>query len=170
MRGRTRTSLGVRLREGVRVDSGQILLLTIGYAMIALALVLVIASASAVHLERKSLLALAEGAALDAADAVDLDLFYGPDALTDSPEERSFAGLVPLSDDGVREAVVEHLRTAPAAEGMAALAIGEPTGSPDGRSAQVTLVALARPPFVPWVLVGWSEGIALRVTAAARVG
>ena len=157
-------------RGGCDPDAGQILLLTIGYAMIALALVLVIGSASAVHLERKSLLALAEGAALDAADAVDLDLFYGADSFLDAVGEGSFAGLVPLSDAAVREAAVEYLRDAPAAAGITGLAIGEPTGSPDGRSARVTLVALARPPLVPWVLVGWSEGIALQVTATARAG
>ncbi|GAA4416971.1 hypothetical protein GCM10023169_12540 [Georgenia halophila] len=48
------------------------------------------------------------------------------------------------------------------------LAVAEPTGTPDGTTAEVTLVARSRPPLVPWALVPWSDGITLRVTAGAR--
>lgn len=155
-------------------ESGQIMVLTIAYAMLALALVLVLASASAVHIERKQLLALADAAALDAADAIDLDAFYagvlgagsgpvGGDTTDDAPA-------VPLSDESVRTAVTAYLATAPAAGGIAGLAVGEPTGAPDGFTAQVTLTGVARPPLLPWVLAPWSDGISLRVTSSARAG
>jgi hypothetical protein len=136
------------------------MILALAYALIALALVLVIASASAVHIERKQLLALADAAALDAADAVDLDLFYG-----DHPAPR---GSVPLTDSSVRSAVQRHFAQAPSAAGLSGLAISEPTGTPDGITAEVSLRATARPPFVPWALIGWADGIPLHVTSSAR--
>jgi hypothetical protein len=128
--------------------------------------VLVVASASAVHIERKRLLALADGAAADAADAIDVAAYY---AAAGSPEE---ATRVPLSDASVEAAVQEYLRAVPSAlvGEFDALRVGEPTGTPDGTRAQVTLTATARPPLVPWVLLPWSDGIALRVTSTAQAG
>ncbi len=158
-------------------ESGQIMLLTIAYALLALALVLVLASASAVHIERKQLLALADAAALDAADAVAAERFYLGDLSGVATEveaaQRGAVGggaVVPLTVATVRAAVVDHLEAAPAARGITGLRIGEPTGTPDGVTAEITLIAVARPPFVPWALVGWSEGIALRVSSSARAG
>lgn len=143
-------------------ESGQIMILSLAYALIALALVLVVASASAVHIERKQLLALADAAALDAADAVDLDLFYGDHA---TPR-----GSVPLTDSSVRSAVERHLVRSPSSARLRGLAIAEPTGTPDGVTAEVSLRARARPPFVPWVLIGWADGVPLHVTSSARAG
>jgi hypothetical protein len=37
-------------------------------------------------------------------------------------------------------------------------------------TARVTLTAVARPPFLPWALIGWSDGIALHATSDARAG
>ena len=154
-------------RSADDAEAGQVMILAIAFGLLALALVLVIASASAVHIERKQLLALADAAALDAADALDLDAFYdlGPGEVDDT---RGYS--VPLTDQGVRDAASAHLVAAPSAAGITGLAIGEPTGTPDGTTAQVTLTARARPPFVPWALVGWSDGIPLRVTSSARAG
>lgn len=140
------------------------MILTIAFALIAMALVLVVAAASAVHLERKQLLALADAAALDAADAIDLDRYYGEGV------GGAGSGPVPLTGENVRAAVVEHLAASPSASGLHGLVIGEPTGTPDGATAQVTLGAVARPAFVPWVLVGWADGVPLRVTSSARAG
>lgn len=160
-----------RLTGADRRESGQIMLLALAFAALALALVLVLASASAVHIERKQLLALADAAALDAADAVDLAAFYGDTVLPgDAADPRAGAGLVPLTDRTVRDAVQSHLAASPAAAGVSAVRVGEPTGTPDGVTAEVTLTAIARPPFIPWALVGWSDGIALRATSTARAG
>ncbi len=167
---RTR-ALRSRMAAGEESDAGQILLLTLAYALIALSLVLVIASASAVHIERKQLLALADAAALDAADAIDLELFYGSgDEAAGRRPDGVTALVVPLSNSGVRDAAAQHLAGAPSAAGLPGLAILEPTGTADGTTAQVTLGAVVRPPFIPWALVGWSDGIALRVTSSARAG
>lgn len=147
---------------GENRESGQIMMLSLAYALIALALILVIASASAVHIERKQLLALADAAALDAADAIDLEVFYGGGAAE--------PGSVPLTDSTVRAAVVRHVATSPSAAGLVGVAVAAPTGTPDGATAQVTLRAVARPPFVPWVLVGRAGGIPLQATSSARAG
>jgi hypothetical protein len=143
-------------------DSGQIMILSIGYALIAMVLVLVLAAASAVHLERKQLLALADAAALDAADAIDLDRYYAGAA------GDAGADPVTVTDASVRAAVARHISTAPSATGLARLQVAEPTGTPDGSTVQVTLTAVARPAFVPWVLAGHADGVPLRVTSSAR--
>jgi hypothetical protein len=149
------------VRRRGRAEDGQITLLSIGFVLVALALVLVVASASSVHIERKRLLALADAAAADAADAVAAGEYYGGAGGPGAPG-------VPLSDDSVLAAVNEHLVASPLADRFAGLAVGAPTGTPDGRRAEVTLTATAQPPLVPWVLVPWSDGIGLRVTVSAR--
>lgn len=148
-------------RAAVDGERGSITLLAVGFAVLALAVVLVVATASAVHLERKRLLSLADGAAADAATAVDLGRYY-----TQAGEETR----VPVTDTTVEAAVADHLQVAPAAARLAGLAIVEPTGTPDGITAEVSLAAVAHPPFLPWPLMPWSDGIALRVTATARAG
>ncbi|MFH5822327.1 hypothetical protein [Georgenia sp. AZ-5] len=139
------------------------MLLSLGFGVLVLALVLVVASASAVHIERKRLLALADAAAADAADAMDVAAYYAAEG---SPATR-----VPLSDASVDAAVRDHLAAAPMVTAQFDdLRVAEPTGTPDGTTAQVTLTAVARPSLVPWALVPWADGVGLRVTASARAG
>ncbi|WP_230976421.1 pilus assembly protein TadG-related protein [Georgenia wutianyii] len=140
-------------------ESGQITLLSIGFGLLALTLVLVLAAASSLYLERKQLLALADGAAADAADAIDYERYYAPDG----PAE----GL-PLSDASVRESVVEYLGSSAAATTFRGLGVSAGTGTEDGRTARVVLSAVARPAVVPWVLVPWTDGFVITVTSSAR--
>ncbi|WP_241236872.1 pilus assembly protein TadG-related protein [Georgenia faecalis] len=158
-RGLGRRGPGGHVPAGPGDDAGQITLLAIGFAVLALALILVVASASAVHIERKRLLALADAAVADAADAVDAGAYYGGGG--------AGAPGVPLTDASVEAAALAHLAASPSASRFAGLAVVEPTGSPDGRRAEVTLTAVTRPPLVPWVLSPWSDGITLRVSASA---
>jgi hypothetical protein len=147
-------------RRDVRGDDGQILVLTLGYVVIALLLVTVVASASAVHLERKRLLALADLAALESADAL-AERGYFPTGADGRP------GL-PLSDASVRAAVEDYLRDNPgAAAGLDDLTVLSAT-TPDGESAEVRLGAVARPAVVSWVLSPWTDGIALEAESVAR--
>ena len=152
-------------------DGGQIMLLSLAFSALVIALVLVVASASAVHIERKRLLALADAVAVGAADAIDEAAYYQPLAAA-APGGPRAPTRVPLSEASVDAAVQDYLAAAHAAlvgefEG---LRVTEPTGTPDGVTAQVTLTAVTRPPLVPWVLAPWSEGITLRVTSTARAG
>ena len=103
-----------------RGDEGQILLLALGYVVVALLLVTALVSASAVHLERKRLVQLADTAALDAADALEPGTFYA-------------AGVgagdgAPLSDASVRRAVAEHLEASGAVDRFGSLTVGAPPG------------------------------------------
>lgn len=141
-------------------DDGQVLLLVIAYTTVAISLVLVVVSASAVHLERKRLLEVADGAALDAADEVDESIYFPGGA---EP------GSVPLSDRSVRDAVDGYLTDRGAYAEFDDLTIAAGTGSSDGRTAEVTLHATVQPPLVGWALEAFSDGVVLRATARARV-
>jgi hypothetical protein len=141
-------------------DRGQISLLILVYALIAFALVTVVVGVTSVHLARHRLIALADAAALDAADAVDAQRFYAPGTQARPP--------VPLTDSGVRNSARRYLLTAPAARRFTGLEIGSPTGTPDGATAEVTLAATVRLPMISIVLDAWSGGIRIEVTSRAR--
>ena len=160
----------MNLRTGVRVrtgrwarpgdDGGQIMLLAIAYGVLALLLVTAVVSASGIHLERKRLLALADLAALDAADALDPDLYYqraGALALDDP---------VPVTDGSVRASVEAYLAQAPEAARFTDLVLVD-AAVVDGSTAQVSLRAVTRPVLLTWVTAPWSDGITLDVTARA---
>lgn len=136
------------------------MLLVIAYAVVALSLVLVVVSASAVHLERKRLLEVADGAALDAADAVEESIYF---------PEGAEPGSVPLSDASVQAAVDDYMERRSASSDFDDLTVAASTGSPDGRTAEVTLYATVQPPLIGWALGAFSDGVVLHATARARV-
>ncbi|SED73391.1 hypothetical protein [Ruania alba] len=144
-------------RGGHRED-GQILLLSIVYGAITLALVLVVIAVSAIYLERKDLLSLADALAADAADAADETTFY--------TEGRGDPGQLPLTDASVRDSVEEYLAAAPASMvDFEDFAVVPPTGTPDGEIAEVSLTARVRPPVLPWALLPFADGFQIEVTA-----
>lgn len=148
---------GLRLRD----DDGQIMLLSIFYGLIALALVLVVVSVSAIYLERKQLLALADAVAADAADSIDEDVYFS----SDRPHDPA----LPLTDASVHQAVQDYLAAAP--QGVVdfeALAVADPTGTPDGTTAEVSLQAIVRPPLVTWAISPWQDGFVITVTSRAE--
>lgn len=139
------------------------MLLSIVFGVLALLLVTAVVSATGVHLERKRLLTLADELALDAADSIDLDAFYRGQVAGPRP-----GAVVPLTDAGVRRAVEAYLTGYPeVAAGLEGLQVAE-ADTPDGRTARVTLTAVARPALISWVTAPWSGGIALRATSNAR--
>jgi len=143
-------------------DAGQVMILTIGFVVVALLLLTVVVSAAGVHLERKRLLALADLLALDGADAVGDDRYFVPG------EDEPRTGGVPLTDASVRASVDGYLRDNPgAAAAWDEFAVLDAT-TPDGRSAEVHLGAVVRPVLLSWVLAPWSDGIALEAESVAR--
>lgn len=142
-------------------DSGQVLLLALVYGLVAILLVLVVVAASAVHLDRKRLLALADAAALDAADAVDEPAYF---AATGA----GGIDAVPITDRTVRESVTAYLQRQDAPSRFVGLAVDtSATGTPDGETAVVVLTARSVP-FLPDVVAGrYRAGVPLRVAASA---
>ncbi|MCR2809248.1 pilus assembly protein TadG-related protein [Microbacterium sp. zg-B185] len=133
-------------RRGVAGDEGSILILTLGYALLAIMVVLVCVDATSLYLAQKRLDALADAAALAGAD--------GFTFVVEGEEPKA-----ELTSDGVREqaeAVVGEL-------GDDAVVVD--AGTPDGVSARVTVAGTWRPPvialFVP-------DGVALEATATSR--
>ncbi|WP_028495322.1 MULTISPECIES: pilus assembly protein TadG-related protein [Microbacterium] len=128
-----------------RDDEGSVLLLTIGYAVLALALVFVCVDATSLYLAQKRVDAVADAAALAGADGFTVTVEGGQASAT-------------LTDAGVRDQAADLV----AALGTATLVSAE---APDGVSARVTVTATWHPPilalFVP-------DGVVLRATATSR--
>jgi hypothetical protein len=141
-----------RLRERLG-DEGSTLPLILVFGVIALVLVLVVAAATDLYLERKRLFTLADGAALVGAESFDLAGVHA-----------AARGLRPeLQPAQVRDAVTGYLGAEPA-DGFEELHLDAAT-TPDGRSAAVTLSAVWRPPVVAPFLPG---GVRISTTATAR--
>jgi hypothetical protein len=146
-------------------DDGQILPLVIVYTLIALTLIVVVVDLSAVHLQRQRLFSLTDAAALDAADALDNDRFYTRGAASPVGD---VTVAVPLTDQTVRSSAERYLDQAGALARVADLAVDQPTGTPDGVTAEVTLVGRATLPLFSFAAAAWSDGVPLRATARAR--
>jgi len=163
MHGRGPRSSKLRRFRAARGDDGQVLLLSIAYGVIALLLVTVVVSASSIHIERKRLQALADSLAADAADAIDQGAFYRGELTGPGP-----GTALSLTDDGVRASVEDRLaRHRALVQRFDGLEVVD-ASTPDGRTADVTLAAVAKPALISWVTAPWSDGIELRVTARAR--
>lgn len=122
------------------------LILTLGYAVLALVAVLVCVDATSLYLEQKRLDGLADAAALAGADGFTLELQAGePVARLTSDDVRTQAAAF-LADVGGEAQLVAAVTT-------------------DGISARVTVAGTWRPPvltlFVP-------DGVALASTATSR--
>lgn len=136
-------------------EAGQLVVLIIGYVLIALLIVTVVAAASSVYLEHKKLLSLADGASIAAADSFTLGQIDGssgtPTAILSGPRVRSTT-LDYLSHDGA------YAR-------FSGLAVTPATGSPDGATAVVVLSAAVHPPIVNFLV---PDGIRIEATSTAR--
>nr|WP_103061974.1 glycosyltransferase [Actinomyces qiguomingii] len=155
MRERVRLAAG-RMCRVSGAEDGQTLLLGVGLIAVVLALTLVVASATAIYLDLKTLTSLADSAAAAAADAVDEDSYFGGTTTQ--------AGPGALSDAGVQLAASADLVKQPV--DLSDLRILE-AYSPDGATAVVTLSAHSRPPFLPWGVIP-AAGFTITATGTAR--
>ncbi len=145
-------------------DGGQIIPLVIVYAALALSLVIAVVDITAVHIQRDRLFAVADAAALNAANALDSPQFYRQGGLVQVGDHRP----LPLSDLTVVRSVQAYLSDPHAAQPLSGLGVGRPTGAPDPGTAEVTLVARGRLPLFGTVLGTWWDGVPLRVTVTAQ--
>lgn len=141
------------LREG---EDGKVMILMLGVAMVVIALVLVVASVSAVHIQRKQLLAAADAAALSAAASLDEAGFYAEGG-----------NRLVVSDQSVHTAVTDYLADHAGPLGLRDVRVGIPTGEEDG-AVVVTLSALAEVPFAPWLTDAIPDALRVEVSVRAR--
>ncbi len=172
-------------KSGRTTEDGQVTILLIGFVVVALALIAVVASAAQVHVERTRLAALADLAALTVAERVSDEAYF-------APSDRTYAAAVPgatggklpgsdlaasrcaagtalaASDDEIAAAVDDYLTGHPdAAARWTGLRVVD-AGSPDGRTVRVTLGAVVRPAWTAWVLAPFGDGIGIGASSAAR--
>jgi uncharacterized membrane protein len=127
-------------------DDGSVLLLTLGYALLALAVILVCADATSLYLAQQNLDAIADAAALAGADGFHLRVDdSGPRAV--------------LTSAGVRDAASALLDHSGAEVRLIS------AGAPDGAASRVTVATTWHPPVLTvFVPEGWELG----ATATSR--
>ena len=139
-----------RFRED---EEGSSLILIIFAGLIGLAVILGTVAATSLYIERKRLFTVADGAALAAAEAFNLDdvqLINGRASIT-------------LTNTAVRSETDHYLQLIPATESKGISVLFAVTN--DGRSATVSLQKTWHPPVVS---IFMPEGIVLDVTSTAR--
>jgi hypothetical protein len=136
-------------------EDGQMMVLTIGYVVIALLLATVVAAASAIYIEHKKLLSMADGASVTAADS------YALGEVASGAEKPSAV----LNGERVRSVTESYLRQNRAHSRFDQLAVSPGTGSPDSTTAEVVLNAVAHPPVVSFLL---PEGVPIEARSTAR--
>jgi len=137
----------------MRSEDGSTLLLTIFYAALCLALILLVVAATSLYLERKRLFTLADGASLVGAESFTLD-----------DVTHTVRGYRPtLTSTEVASAVSEYLADNPA-DHFTNLHV-ERAISVDGRSATVELSCYWAPPVVTLFI---PKGFRIQVTSIAR--
>lgn len=133
-------------QHGEGDDDGSVLLLVLGYLLLALAVLFVCVCATDLYIAQKRLDGLADAAALAGADGFTLQVEG------DSPRAT-------LTDAGVAE------QAAPLVLGAGFEATVVDAGTPDGVSARVTVAATWHPPLLsPFV----PDGVPLQATATSR--
>lgn len=151
-------SVIAQLQERMRVpklqhDDGSVLLLTIFSAVLALAVILGVMTASSLYIERKRLFTVADGAATAAAEAFSLDSVTFVDG-----RPRIY-----LTNDQVDAEARQYLSVASTTGSVPMQLVS--AQSEDGRSATVTLAGQWYPPMIS---LFFPQGLQLTVNATAR--
>ena len=143
------------MRKSRPNDDGQMMVMILGFVAVALLVATVMIGITAVYLEHKRLLSLADGASLAAADSFTLG----------EVESHGGSPSAVLNPARVRNVAADFVARSPAAERFDALAVAGATGSPDGSTAVVVLTAAVHPPVVNFRVPG---GIPIEATSTAR--
>lgn len=134
-------------------------LLVIGCMAIAVLLILGTIVATSAQISRVRLLDVADGAALDAADALDLSVYGG--GLGDS---------VAISDRTVWDSAQAYLAARERPESITSWRIAPGTGTPDGGTAVVVVSGQVRLPVVGPLLEAVGSTVTITVRGDARAG
>lgn len=140
--------------QGTEGDRGSVLVLGLGLAVLALLLAGVVVDSSRAFLARRALAALADGAALEAAHAVDLPALYASDPGT----------ALPLDPGAARQGAARYVASHAEAAGVPdARLVGV---SVQGATVQVTLTT-TEPLTLTAGLRGSTGSTTMTVTASA---
>ncbi|QPL06548.1 glycosyltransferase [Actinomyces respiraculi] len=132
---------------------------------VVIALLLTVASATAIYLDVKRLTFVADSAAAAAARRVGPDTYYQGDVSAADSDSGAVPGA--LTDTAVHDAAVEDLAAQAALVTLEGVEVVQAYAL-DGDTAVVTLTARSRPPFLPWDILP-SEGFEITATSTARV-
>lgn len=154
---------GRRLRDD---DSGQVLVLAIGFVAVALALIATVAAVTSVQLERKRLLSVADAAAAYAAGTFDEPLFHSN---LDRVGGGAVDPVIVLTDASVATGAQEYLDDSSDVVSLRDVRLVSGT-TPDGQTAVVELAGVARPALVGWLMDVLDDdgGVRIVVEGAAR--
>ena len=152
----------MRRRFDASDDEGTVLLLTLGFTVLALLLILVVSAATHVHLQRMRLVHVADELALDAADALDIAAYYRGEV--DLPEGEA---VVPLAQGTVLATAQSRVADAAARANLPATEVVSAT-TEDGFSATVTVTTTVYPLFGLEALLPFADGVTLTATSSAR--
>lgn len=136
-------------------EDGQMMVLIIGYVLLALLVTTAVMAASSLYLEHKRLLSVADGASVAAADSYTLG----------QVETQGGSPTAVLNGSRVRNVAADYLNRNGAYARFDGLAVAPDTGSPDGSTAVVVLSAEVHPPIVNFLIPG---GIRVEATSTAR--
>jgi hypothetical protein len=132
-------------------------LLILGFSVIGILLIVGTVAVTSVQLSRMRLLDAADGAALDAADSLDLGAYH-----------HGLGTAVALSDTTVRRTAVEFLGQRPRPGSLLGWEVAAGTGSPDGETAVVRISGEARLPLVGGLLDSLGGSVTITVESRAR--
>jgi hypothetical protein len=149
-------------RDRLKDDEGTIMLLTLGFVVLALLLVLVVAAATQVHLQRMRLTHVADELALDAADSLDVAGYYN--GTLEAPSDE---GVVGLAEVEVERAARARVDAASARAGLPPTEVVEAT-TDDDFTATVTIRTRVHPLFGIDALLPFADGVTLTATSSAR--
>lgn len=138
-------------------EGGQISVLILGCAVVVILLIVGTVAVTSVELSRMRLLDAADGAALDAADALDAVAYRG-----------GLGDAVALSDASVQHAAQGFLSVQPRAASIRTWSLAPGTGSPDGETAVVRLTGEAEVPLVGGLLKALGGSVTITVESRAR--
>jgi Putative Flp pilus-assembly TadE/G-like len=147
-------------RARIQPEQGQISLLILGFTIVALMLIIGAVDVTAVQLARTRLLDTADGAALDASDALDHGSAY----------DRGLQSAVPITDGSVRQSATEYLAVQPRPHGITSWALADGTGSPDGQTSVIRLRGAVDIPIAASVLAAFGGSVNITVESRARSG